>query len=115
MLTEDDKKEIEQKKKELFEHYLNHLNKQKGENKMEKVRNAIPVMKVNNKARANLVKAMAYDELVRQQSIERSTAYVSHNDSKLNRVPDWMWMLMWFILGVLGIISLDVSVFNGWL
>lgn len=63
-------------------------------------------IKDNPQARATLAKALEYDEKSKQESYQRAKAYLEERDE----TPAWMWNVLWFVLGFLMAISLDVTI-----
>lgn len=43
--------------------------------------------------------ALAEDEHVRNESRKRSANYLEEVENEKNHMPEWMWNVLWFILG----------------
>jgi len=61
----------------------------------------------NPEARANLATAILEDAASRQASQENSAKYLNRAEEERSRMPEWLWNVAWFILGMLSMISLD--------
>lgn len=62
--------------------------------------------------RSPLAAAFIEDEGVRLASEERSRAYVLKNEEEDTRMAPWMWNLLWFILGMLFMLTMPPSISN---
>ena len=72
-----------------------------------KIKHILPlIMRKNDKARANLAKAFLEDEAIKQASFERSKAYLLKIEEE-DRTPFWMWCTLYFVLGMLFMITVD--------
>ena len=60
--------------------------------------------------RTPLAMAMLEDENVRQASAERSEEYLDLVEKEKNHMPEWMWNVLWFILGAFAWASLPNSI-----
>ena len=67
----------------------------------------------DNNKRALLATAIWDDEAVRHASAENSAAYLDRIDEQESRTPFWMWCVLYFILGMLFMITVDTVSF-GW-
>ena len=62
------------------------------------------VIKNNPEARARLTKVLEEDEQSRLESQARSRAYLEGRDD----MPQWMWYLLFFVLGGLAFYTVDL-------
>lgn len=63
--------------------------------------------------RAVLAKAIMDDEAIRRASVENSRAYLNRIEEETSGTPFWMWCTLYFILGMLFMITVDTVSF-GW-
>jgi len=66
----------------------------------------------NPTARAHLAEAMLEDDAIRKASQANSYNYLNRIEVEKDRMPEWMWNVAWFILGMLTMISLDSLVWQ---
>ena len=64
-------------------------------------------------ARATLAAAMIEDGVIRQFSYENSRAYLDRIDEEDSRTPFWMYCTLYFILGMLFMITVE-NITYGW-
>lgn len=77
-----------------------------------KVQHILPlIMKKNDKARANLAKAFLEDEAIKAASEANSRAYLMRIE-EADRTPFWMWCTLYFILGMLFMVTVDNLSYN---
>lgn len=62
--------------------------------------------KKNDKARSVMLKAMMEDETVRLASQENSRNYLIKKEED-NRTPFWMFCVLYFVLGIIFMISIE--------
>jgi hypothetical protein len=67
---------------------------------------------VNEKARASLAKAFLEDEASRHASQERSREYLIKKEEEEAGDPIWQWPVLYFILGILFMITVDNIAWN---
>lgn len=80
--------------------------------KTQKIKEILPlVMKKNDKARANLAKAFIEDEAIKAASVQNSISYLERCD-EADRTPFWQWCTLYFILGMLFMITIDNLSYN---
>ncbi len=85
-------------------------------NRISPAKSIVEGFKVNDKtvaARATLAAAMIEDEVVRDYSYRNSRAYLERIDEEDSRTPFWMFAVLYFILGMLFIITVD-NISYGW-
>lgn len=69
------------------------------------------LIKPNDKKRALLAVAILEDEAVRLASQANSKAYLLMKE-KQDKMPEWMWNVFWFMLGMLFLISMENVFWN---
>jgi hypothetical protein len=58
---------------------------------------------------SGLATAILEDAAVRMDSEKRSDAYLKAKDEYTDGTPFWMWCLLWYILGMFTIMTIDAS------
>lgn len=63
---------------------------------VNKIQKVLDLTKVDNR----MAYALAEDDAVREQSRRRSLKYLEQIENEKNRMPEWLWNVLWFVLGM---------------